>query len=298
LADLLLTTKPLRLANRQQLSRLLSLLNVQIASDLPWAKLLAPEQLADGVIALHSHDGDFWLQLPTADGGSEWLPSNPDAVRPQFLFPENNRSELLFGQLPRRFWQTLLPELPSDNCQLWPQWQAKLPDHALIVATEQPLRLQLRWAWTETLHPARHLPFHQPARADALYSAALMADSEHCDDNPALIRLWPTSKNKPMIAALQNNQVSALSPLAEFPLKMNAVSSVVGGIASSSSAADWLINAMSSRFESGELLYHSYVNPQRLAQLRGIVLPAQPAVEMQVWWFNNEIVLDLHWSEE
>ncbi len=296
-AALLLETRRLQATDRQQLKRLLELLNITIAADLPWSRLLQPEEVGDGVLALHGLDNHFWLQLPTRDGHTEWLPSAPNLPLPEFLYALGDKPQLLSGHLPKVFWQTLLPELNGDNCLIWSQVQTQLPEQALIAVDGAPLHLQLRWPWPNPISTSRHLPHHQPAERDALYSAALMADSEHCDDNPTILRLWPNKKNKPQLVLLQGNSGSTTSPLLEFPLTLHAVANIPGAAASSDDGKNWLQTALNTRFDGGELLYHSYVHPTRMAQLRQQATESTPAVEVQVWWLNNEIVMDLRWSE-
>lgn len=296
-AALLLETRRLHAADRQQLKRLLDLLNITISADLPWSLLMQPEQLGDGVLALHGLDNHFWLQLPSPDGHTEWLPSAPNLPLPEFLYALGDKPQLISGHLPKVFWQTLLPELNGDNCLIWSQVQPQLPEQARLAVDSAPLHLQLRWPWPNTISTSHHLPHHQPAEKDALYSAALMADSEHCDESPTLLRLWPNQKNKAQLVLLQGNGGSTTSPLLEFPLTMHAVANIPGAAASSDDGKTWLKTALTTQFDGGELLYHSYVHPARMAQLRQQAADATPAVEVQVWWLNNEIVMDLRWSE-
>lgn len=300
-AHLLLQSRRMDLSDRESVKQLLTELNVEIAHDVAWSVLLAPERLGDGVIALHELDNRYWLQVPTADGGIQWLASDAAMPRPDFLYPETDARLLISGHLPKAFWQRLLPDAEQDSCLLWPQVQNSLPEQAAIEVDVRPLTFRLTWAWPQKPQGAKFLPDHDPRKSDALYSAALTEASEHCDDNPYVLRLWPSAKKQAQLAILQQHDHPTDSPLQEFSLRLHAVKNVSGALASSNEGDQWLSSAWTAEPKQ-TVLYRNYVNTQRVAALTPSTEQTEPqpsrSVDLLVWWHEGQITLQMQWENE
>lgn len=196
---------------------------------------LLPQWLAEArpqLLRLHGEGHKWWLERRDEKGPIAVLGLGNDNAHPAFAKFSALPPELVVqAELPRCWWQNLLPALPAQQCTLWSQLQARLPEQAnWRVFQSSQAGSELSWclSWPqnpEDLAALKAVPL--PAKWSSLRATPSdqvllhYAPAANCGiDNigvtgaPTLLRIWQDASgpHQALLSPLQIASDNELNP--------------------------------------------------------------------------------------